>query len=188
MVLAGVAITALAVARVAGPVVMQLWGNHLGLLPATISLLVALAAVVELVMMFPGGYFKDRLGRAPILIVCLIVYGAGFALMPALPHLTGMVIAVLVMAVGNGLGAGINMTIGADLSPEVGRGRFLGIWALFSNVGMLAGPAMMSALVAVGGVGSAVLGVAAIAVAGGAWMAIVARTVALPRAVLPPRP
>lgn len=181
VVLSGVAVATLAMARVAQPVGVQLWGVQLGLTESTISLLVALGAAVELVMMFPGGRLKDSLGRSPVLVVCLAVYGAGFALMPLLPHLTGMVVAVLVMALGNGLGAGINMTIGADLSPAVNRARFLGIWALFSNVGVLAGPAAVSGLVAVGSVRLALLGVAATAVGGAAWMAAWARAVDLPR-------
>ncbi len=181
--LAGAAVSTLAIARVAQPVGVQLWGVHLGLDESTISLLVAVGAAVELVMMFPGGHLKDHLGRAFVLVLCLTVYGAGFVLMPLVPHLAGMVVAVLVMAVGNGLGAGINMTIGADLSPAVGRARFLGVWALFSNVGVLAGPAVISALVTVGSVRLALLGVAAVAWGGAAWMGVWARAADLPRGV-----
>lgn len=183
VVLAGVAITALAVARIAQPIAVQLWGVQLGLTESMISLLIAVGAAVELVMMFPGGRLKDYLGRSAVLVLCLGVYGAGFALMPLLPHLSGMVVAVLVMAVGNGLGAGINMTIGADLSPEVGRARFLGIWAMFSNVGVLVGPATVSVLVAASGVQAALFGIAAVAVGGAGWMLTWTRTVDLPRRV-----
>ena len=181
--LAGAAVSTLAIARVAQPVGVQLWGVHLGLDESTISLLVAVGAAVELVMMFPGGHLKDHLGRSPVLVLCLAVYGSGFVLMPLLPHLPGMVVAVLVMALGNGLGAGINMTIGADLSPAANRARFLGIWALFSNVGVLAGPAVLSGLVAVGTVRLALLGIAAIALGGAAWMASWSRVADLPRGV-----
>lgn len=183
VVLAGVAVMALAVARIAQPIGVQLWGVQLGLTESTISLLVAVGAAVELVMMFPGGHLKDRIGRSAVLVLCLAVYGSGFALMPSLPHLTGMVVAVLVMAVGNGLGAGINMTIGADLSPATGRARFLGIWAIFSNVGVLVGPATVSVLVASSGVRAALLGIAVVAVGGAGWMLAWARTVDLPRRV-----
>ncbi|GAA1175327.1 MFS transporter [Ornithinimicrobium humiphilum] len=181
--LAGVAVGTLALARVAQPVVLQLWGVSLGFSESTISLLVALGAAVELVLMFPGGRLKDTLGRSPVLVLCLAVYGAGFVLLAGLPSLVGAVVAVLVMAVGNGLGAGINMTIGADLSPAVDRARFLGTWALFSAAGSLAGPATVSALVAVGSARLALLGIAAVALAGSAWMAGWARVAALPGGV-----
>lgn len=44
------------------------------------------------------------------------------------------------MAVGNGFGAGINMTIGADLSPSIGRAKFLSIWSMFSQVAIVPSP------------------------------------------------
>lgn len=183
VILAGVAITALTVARTGQPIAVQLWGVHLALSASVISLLVALGAALELVMMVPGGRLKDHLGRSPVLVLCLVVYGLGFLIMPLLPHLPGMAVAVIVMALGNGFGAGINMTIGADLSPEIGRARFLGIWALFSNVGVLVGPAMISLLVASSGVAAALLGIGAVALAGGGWMIAWARTVDLPRRI-----
>lgn len=186
VILAGISITTLAVARSGQPIVVQLWGVHLELSPSTISLIVAVGAALELVMMVPGGRIKDQLGRSPVLIACLAGFGLGFIIMPLTPHVAGMVIAVLVMAVANGFGAGINMTIGADLSPSTGRARFLGIWALFSSVGTLVGPATISLLVASTGIAGALWGVGAITMAGSAWMAAWARTVRLPKGISAP--
>ncbi|MEL4503329.1 MFS transporter [Luteococcus sp. H138] len=186
VILAGIAITTLAVARVAQPVIVQLWGVHIGLHESTISLVVAAGAAIEIILMFPGGYLKDRLGRAMILITCLLIYGTGFLLVvpfSAWWGLVGMVLAVVVMAVGNGLGAGVNMTIGADLSPSQGRGRFLGVWALFSNVGVLGGPLLISLLVATVSVQAAVLAIGGIAVAGAAWMTVFAGRIGLPKGI-----
>lgn len=183
VVLAGVAITTLAIARADQPVLLQLWGIHQGLSESVISLLVSVGAAVEVVLMFPGGYLKDRLGRARILVICLVIYGSGFLLMvPAsrMWGLAGMVAAVVVMALGNGLGAGVNMTIGADLSPEQNRGRFLGIWALFTGAGALGGPMLVSALVALSTVAVAVASVGGVAVAGAVWTVLFARRMALP--------
>src|SRR5690606_36502817 len=134
---AGVATSTLSVARVAQPILIALWGVRLGWSEAQISFVVALGAAIELITMFPGGYLKDHLGRTPTLVMCLVIYGGGFVLIPLWPTSAGFIVAVLVMAVGNGLGAGINMTIGADLSPARGRARFLSIWAMFSQVGLL---------------------------------------------------
>lgn len=181
VVLAGIAIGTLAVARVSQAVVVQLWGLHIGLSASQISLAIAVGAAAEIVMMLPAGFLKDRLGRSPVLIACLLVYGSGFLLLPLTDGWWGVLGAVGVMAVGNGLGAGINMTIGADLSPAQGRGRFLGIWALFSSVGMLAGPSLVSLLLVVASTPVAVLSVGGLALAGAAWMAAWSRRVDLPR-------
>lgn len=186
VVLAGIAITTLAVARADQPVLLQLWGIHQGLGESTVSLLTSAGAAVEVVLMFPGGYLKDRLGRARILVICLLVYGSGFLLMVPASHLwglAGMVASVVVMALGNGLGAGVNMTIGADLSSEQNRGRFLGTWALFTGAGALGGPMLVSALVGLTSVAAAVAAVGGVAVAGAAWTVVFARRMALPRGV-----
>lgn len=184
--LAGVALGALALTRVCQPVLVQLWGVHEGLDSSHISLLIAVGAGVEIVCMFPGGYLKDRLGRAAILITCLGVYGTGILLLVALSGLlgvAGMACAIVIMAVGNGLGAGVNMTVGADLSPAVGRARFLGIWALFSNAGALAGPLLISALLTVSNEASAVEAIGLIALTGGLWVVVFGRRMALPARV-----
>lgn len=180
VVLAGVAISTLAVARVAQALVIQLWGVHIGLTESQISLAIAVGAAIEIVLMVPGGYLKDRLGRAPILVACLVIYGSGFLLLPLSHTWWGVIGAVAVMAVGNGLGAGVNMTIGADLSPPVGRARFLGIWAIFSNVGVLGGPGLVAAILVVSTSQVAVLTVGALAWAGAAWMTAWARQIGLP--------
>ena len=49
----------------------------------------------------------------------------------------------MIAGVGNGLGSGINMTLGADFAPPSERGEFLGVWRLMSDVGAFAGPLFM---------------------------------------------
>lgn len=186
--LAGVALGALALTRVCQPVLVQLWGVHEGLDSSHISLLIAVGAGIEIVCMFPGGYLKDRLGRAAILITCLGIYGTGLLLLVALSGVlgvAGMACAIVIMAVGNGLGAGVNMTVGADLSPTIGRGRFLGIWALFSNTGALVGPLLISALMTVSTEASAVQAIGLIALSGAAWVVVFGRRMALPSRLRP---
>ncbi|AQP45763.1 MFS transporter [Tessaracoccus flavus] len=178
---AGIAITTLAVLRVGQPILIALSGVHLGWTESQISLMVDVGAAVELVLMFPGGYFKDVLGRSPVLIACLLIYGAGFLLAPLWPTTAGFVVAVVVMSVGNGLGAGINMTIGADLSPATGRARFLSIWAMYSQGGALGGPLVISGLLLVASLPVAMTAVGLCAVAGAAWTAGWARFLDLPK-------
>jgi MFS family permease len=178
--LAGVAITTLAIARVGQPILIALWGTRLGWNESQISLVVAVGAAVEMVLMFPGGYLKDRLGRSLVLVACLVVYGAGFLLAPWWPTSLGFVVAVVIMSIGNGLGAGINMTIGADLSPNVGRAKFLSIWAMFTQGGQLGGPLVISGLLIAATLPAAMLSVGVLAWAGAAWTAAFSRMLGLP--------
>lgn len=180
VILAGVTIVTLAVARAIQPVAVQLWGVQIDLHPAGISLLIALGAGLELIIMFPGAYLKDRLGRVATLFGCLTVFGIGFALMVLAPSVAGMVVAVVVMALGNGLGAGVNMTIGADLSPPVGRARFLGVWALFTNTGKLGGPSLLSLLIVLVSLPAGLLTTGALAGFGAVWILVWQGRIGLP--------
>ncbi len=181
--LAGIAVTILSIARAAQPTLIQLWGVHIHLHESGISLLVALGAALELVLMFPGGYIKDRLGRTAVLIVCLVVFGGGFLIMSIQPVLVWTIIAVVVMAVGNGLGAGVNMTIGADLSPKVGRAKFLGIWAVFNNSGKLGGPAIVALLLSLASLPLAVVATGVLTILGAVWAGVFARPMDLPKGI-----
>lgn len=180
---AGVAITTLACARVAQPIIVALWGVHLGWSEAQISFIVAVGAAIELVFMVPGGRLKDRLGRSTILTTCLLVYGSGFLLLPLWATSPGFVVAMVVMSVGNGLGAGINMTIGADLSPAVGRARFLSIWAMFTQGAQLGAPLAISGLLLAASLPAAVGFVGGLALVGALWTTLTAPVTRLPRAV-----
>lgn len=181
VVLAGVSISTLAVARAIQPVSVQLWGVQIGLHESAISLLIALGAALELILMFPGGYLKDRLGRSAVLLACLGAFAVGFTVMVLAPSLAGLIAAIVVMAVGNGLGAGVNMTIGADLSPAVGRARFLGIWALFTNTGKLGGPSLFSLAILLSSLSAGILTSAALAAFGAVWILAWSRRIGLPK-------
>ena len=189
VVLVGITIITLAAARAAQPVVIQLWGVEIGLHKSSISLVIAFGAGLELIVMFLGAYIKDHLGRIATLVACLTIFGSGFIIMRTLPELSGMVIAAAVMAFGNGLGAGVNMTIGADLSPAVGRPRFLGIWAIFNNGGKLGGPTLLSLIITVTSLPFGVLFPGLLALAGAVWILVWARAIDLPgrRGRLSPR-
>ncbi|WP_232548613.1 MFS transporter [Propioniciclava soli] len=177
---AGVSVLTLAVARVAQPILVALWGVHLGWTAAQVSLIVAVGAAIELVFMVPGGVLKDRVGRTLTLVLCLGVYGAGFLVAPLWPASPGLIAAVVVMSVGNGLGAGINMTIGADLSPARGRARFLSIWAMFSQAGQLGGPLAVSGLLLAASLPVAITVVGGVALVGALWATLTAPITQLP--------
>jgi MFS-type transporter involved in bile tolerance (Atg22 family) len=62
----------------------------------------------------------------------------------------------------------------------MGRARFLGVWAMFNNVGRLGGPALTSLIIATASLrlGIAVTGV--MTLAGAAWMLCLAPRMGLP--------
>lgn len=180
VVLAGVSVAVLAILRALHPVLVPLVGVEAGLAESTIAVLIAVGAAVEIVLIIPGGHIKDRLGRVVTMVVCLGIFGAGFALLGLTGGFAGVVIAVVVMGVGNGLGSGVNMTIGADLSPARGRPTFLGVWAIFNNSGTFGGPLLASVTIAAAGLGVTAVAAAGLGWAGAVWMLAWSRTLGLP--------
>lgn len=167
--IAGIGVSLLSVARVSQPILVALWGLHLGWSEAQISLAIALGSALEMVLMFPGGYLKDRVGRSFILSLCLVFFGGGFLLVPFWDGSWGFIFALVCMSVGNGLGSGINMTIGADLSPDTGRAKFLSIWSMFSQVAVVGGPLGISAVLTAFALPATFILVGSLTVFGAVW-------------------
>ena len=59
-----------------------------------------------------------------------------------------LLILALVMALGNGLGSGIVMTLGADAAPALDRAQFLAAWRMCGEVGNTGGSLGLTAVTA----------------------------------------
>lgn len=149
--------------RASRAVVLPLWADHIGLDPATTSIIFGLAGAMETLLFYPAGAAMDRFGRRAIVVASMVGLGLSLVLLP----LTGSALALsadaLLMGLANGLGSGINMTVGADASPSVGRPAFLAAFRLLSDVGNGLGPVIVSATVAIGTLGAAIATAAATA-------------------------
>ena len=75
--------------------------------------------------------------------------------LPLTDTLATFLIIAFITGLGNGFGAGINQTLGADFAPDVGRGEFLGVSGLITDVGQAGGPAVISAIVGVASLAAA---------------------------------
>ena len=86
---------------------------------------------------------------------CLLTLALGLALLPLTHDVYSFIGVAMLTGVGNGFGAGIVMTLGADFAPLARRGEFLGIWRLMSDTGQVGGPALISLLTGIGSLGLA---------------------------------
>src|SRR5699024_8612865 len=107
---------------------------------AEVGLVMTISAVVDMSMFFPAGFLMDRYGRKFATVPSFAIMGIGLALLPIASSFATMAAIGIVIGLGNGLGSGSMMTLGADLAPEGATGEFLGIWRLIGDVGMVAGP------------------------------------------------
>ena len=114
--------------------------DALGLEVDQIGFIVSLSAAVDFSLFLVAGWLMDRHGRKFAIVPCFAIQALGMALVPLTASFGGLLFAAVVIGLGNGLGAGTMMTLGADLSPDESRGEFLGVWRLISDVGFTGGP------------------------------------------------
>ncbi len=158
-------------ARASRLVAIPLWGEHIGLEPVTVSLLFGLSGAVEMLIFYPAGYAMDRFGRRRIVVPSMLLLGLSLVLLPLTSGAGTYTAVALLMGFGNGLGSGVIMTIGSDVSPDVSRATFLGAWRLFADVGNGVGPVLVSAVTAAATLGAAIATAGAVAFAAAALTA-----------------
>ena len=120
--------------------------NVAGLSAAQIGLVMTISAVVDMCMFFPAGYLMDKFGRKFATVPSFAIMGIGLALLPFANSFVTMTAIGIVIGLGNGLGSGSMMTLGADLAPEGAVGEFLGIWRLIGDAGMVIGPLLVGVI------------------------------------------
>lgn len=166
----GVGAMAVSMVRAARQTLLPLWAIHIDLDPAMTSLLFGLSMGVDMTLFYLGGAVMDRFGRLYVVLPAMIVMGTGMALLPLAHAAWSLGIIAVVLGLGNGISAGIVMTLGSDASPDVGRQEFLGGWRLISDTGNAAGPLMISGVAAIAPLAVACVATGVLAYAGGAWL------------------
>jgi MFS family permease len=159
---AGVGAFTICMLRASRQVVVPLWGAHLGLSLASITAIFALSSAVDLALFYPAGVISDRFGRSAAALPCLALLACGHLVLPLTHGFGALMTVAIVLGVGNGMGSGIVMTLGADRSPSTGRAPFLAVWRLFCDAGSACGPLLCAAAASVLTLGAAgpVLGLA----------------------------
>lgn len=180
MIAVGLGIAPVMMARVNRPVIVPLLGDALGLDPVWISIVFGAGAALEILLVVPAGTLMDRYGRAAVAVPCALLMGAGFLLLALLgivlegsgpvAALLALLIPSLLIGVGNGLGSGIVMTLGIDVSPVHGRTAYLAWWNTMLGAGRLAAPLVVTGITVVAPVAVAGAVTGAVCVAGGIWL------------------
>ena len=143
--------------RASRQVVIPLWADSIGMDAASTSLIFGIAGSVDMLLFYPAGRVMDRRGRAFVAVPSMVILGLAHLLLPMTHHAVTLAGVAMLMGFGNGIGSGIIMTLGADVSPPVGRTAFLGAWRLCADAGNSAGPLVIGAVSATVALGPAVL-------------------------------
>lgn len=164
----GVGIMLLMAVRGARMVALPLWAAHVGLSDAATSLIVGVSWGVDTVLFYPGGWVMDRYGRRAAVWPTTFGMAVAFALLPFTTGFWPLLAVGVLVALGNGFGSGIVMTISADASPDVGRPQFLGAARFLGDLGGAGGPALVSVLTGLFSLAVGIGAVALLSVAAGA--------------------
>jgi MFS family permease len=160
----GLAVVLVGSVRATRQTVLPLWAEHLGLSPATTSVIFGIAGLVDTLTFYPSGKVMDRAGRLWIAVPSMLVLGLTQAVLPLTHSLVSLTVVAMLMGFGNGIGSGLLMTLGADVAPPQTRSQFLGVWRLCADSGSAGGPLIVSAAASLGSLASGIITMGAVGV------------------------
>ena len=167
---AGLGAAALMLVRTARDAILPLWCEQIGLDAAATSLIFALSSGIDMTLFYVGGSVMDRFGRRWVSVPAMVIMGLCFALLPLAHSTLAVALFAAALGLGNGISAGVVMTIGSDASPVIGRPQFLAGWRLTSGIGQAAGPLLVTLIAAVAPLGAAAVTVGVIGLTGAGWL------------------
>jgi MFS family permease len=169
----GMGILLLSALRSSRQVVIPLWADHLGMDATQASLIYGISGAVDMLVFYPAGKLMDRRGRQWVAIPSTAIMGTALLLIPLTGGFIGLLLAGILIGFGNGVSSGLVMTLGADFSPDRGRGQFLGLWRFMSDAGSTGGPLLLSGVTALATLGAGVSATGVLGFAAAAVFAVV---------------
>jgi MFS family permease len=154
-----------AVLRASRQVILPLWALDIGLDETTTSIIIGIAAAVDFSLFFTGGVIMDRAGLLWAAIPSLLGLGVGHIMLAFTHDLADreawFVAIALLLSLANGIGAGILLTLGANLADPRNPAPFLGAWRFTNDTGGAISPLILAVVTALAGlpIAAAVLGV-----------------------------
>ncbi len=152
--------------RASRTVLLPLWAVSIGISVPDIALIIGIAGGVDFALFYASGQVMDRFGRMWTALPSMIGLGSGHLILAFthdLPSNVEWFIAVaMTLALANGIGSGLLMTLGADLAPKNSSpAPFLGAWRFTADLGGAVAPLAVAGLTAVAtlSIASGVMGV-----------------------------
>lgn len=146
-------------------VMLPLWAVSIGVSAPNTALIIGIAGGIDFGLFYASGQIMDRFGRIWSAVPSMIGLGLGhiaLAFTHDLPSNVGWFIAVaMFLALANGIGSGLLMTLGADLAPPGQPAAFLGAWRFTGDFGSAAAPLAVAGITALASlsIASGIMGV-----------------------------
>lgn len=145
----GIGVLILGGLRSSREIILPLWAEFLGFDAVVVGIIFGISSAIDMTLFYPAGSISDRLGRKAVAVPCMTLLALGLMLVPLTRDFWPLVAVGGLIGIGNGLGSGIVMTLGAEFSPDRERASFLGIWHLLGHLGATGGPIVASGIAAV---------------------------------------
>jgi MFS family permease len=133
--------------RAGRQIVIPLYAAYaIGLDPAQVGQVVSASHFVEMFLFIPAGIIMDRWGRKAAAVPSFAIMGGAMLMVPFTDSYLSLMLVASLIGIGQGIGSGTMMTLGADLAPPGKTGEFLGIWRLIGDSGHAVAPMAIGAI------------------------------------------
>jgi MFS family permease len=155
--------------RASRNVILPLWAVSIGIDEATTAIIIGSAAALDFGLFYAGGWIMDHFGRLWTAVPSMIGLGLSHLLLAFTHDLANagawFAAVAALLALSNGIGAGILMTLGADLADPAHPAPFLGAWRFTNDTGAAVAPLLIWGVTAAASlpVAAAVMGVLGLA-------------------------
>jgi MFS family permease len=167
----GIGAAILGAVRTTRQVGLPLWALVIGLSPEQTSLYIGIGGILDFALFYTSGQIMDRWGRFWAAVPPTIGLGILHIFVFTAQDSTGFLLLASAMALANGFGSGIILTMGADLAPADARNEYLASYRLITDIGVAAAPPLLSAAaVWTGELSLAMSGFGALGIFGGLLM------------------
>jgi MFS family permease len=129
-------------------VILPLYAVAIGLSDTNTALIIGLAGAVDFALFYVSGQIMDRFGRLWSAIPSMAGLGIAHIALAFVTDQPWFIAVAIFMAIVNGVGSGILMTLGADLAPQGNPAPFLGAWRFTGDVGQAGAPLWVSGFTA----------------------------------------
>ncbi len=165
-------------------VVVPLISDDLGLSPTAVGVVVSVGTAADLLLFPVAGWVMDRFGRLFAMIPAFTCIAIGLVLLGLAESTGAVVMAGVVIGVGNGLSDGTMLTFGSDLAPADATGPFLAGLAAMQDAGRVLGPLVVGVIGASADLGVSSFALAGVLVAAVIWLVVVIGETSHPDAAL----
>jgi MFS family permease len=127
-------------------VILPLAAVAIGMSATNTALVIGIAGGVDFALFYTSGQIMDRFGRLWSALPSMLGLSVTHVALAFVSDETWFTVVAVAMAVANGVGSGILMTLGADLAPRTDPAPFLGAWRFTNDAGQAGAPLFVSAV------------------------------------------